>query len=87
MYSFQNIYYSFNLLIRRDPKTNNFKAVLATIRQLLNTEFVVPDWLHDLILGYGEPNAAHYKSYFFLNNLHHKLCLYVWKISGKNECV
>lgn len=61
-YSFQNIYYSFNLLIRRDPKTNNFKAVLATIRQLLNTEFVVPDWLHDLILGYGEPNAAHYKS-------------------------
>ncbi|VBB25993.1 unnamed protein product [Acanthocheilonema viteae] len=57
-----NIYYSFNLLIRRDPKTNNFKAVLATIRQLLNTEFVVPDWLHDLILGYGEPNAAHYKS-------------------------
>lgn len=62
VYLFQNIYYSFNLLIRRDPKTNNFKAVLATIRQLLNTEFVVPDWLHDLILGYGEPNAAHYKS-------------------------
>ncbi|VDN48433.1 unnamed protein product [Gongylonema pulchrum] len=57
-----NIYYSFNLIIRRDPKTNNFKAVLGTIRQLLNTEFVVPDWLHDLILGYGEPNAAHYKS-------------------------
>uniref|UniRef100_A0A915PS17 Intron-binding protein aquarius n=1 Tax=Setaria digitata TaxID=48799 RepID=A0A915PS17_9BILA len=57
-----NIYYSFNLLIRRDPKTNNFKAVLSTIRQLLNTEFVVPEWLHDLILGYGEPNAAHYKS-------------------------
>ncbi|KHN88639.1 Intron-binding protein aquarius [Toxocara canis] len=56
------VYYSFNLIIRRDPKTNNFKAVLATIRQLLNTECVVPDWLHDLILGYGEPNAAHYKT-------------------------
>uniref|UniRef100_A0A0M3I3F3 AAA_11 domain-containing protein n=1 Tax=Ascaris lumbricoides TaxID=6252 RepID=A0A0M3I3F3_ASCLU len=58
----EEVYYSFNLIIRRDPKTNNFKAVLATIRQLLNTECVVPDWLHDLILGYGEPNAAHYKS-------------------------
>uniref|UniRef100_A0A915BBL4 Intron-binding protein aquarius n=2 Tax=Parascaris univalens TaxID=6257 RepID=A0A915BBL4_PARUN len=57
----EEVYYSFNLIIRRDPKTNNFKAVLATIRQLLNTECVVPDWLHDLILGYGEPNAAHYK--------------------------
>lgn len=54
------IYFTFNLVIRRDPKTNNFKAVLATIRQLLNTECVVPDWLHDLILGYGEPDTAHY---------------------------
>ncbi|MFH4976082.1 hypothetical protein AB6A40_002791 [Gnathostoma spinigerum] len=58
----EDVYYTFNLLIRRDPKTNNFKAVLATMRQLLNTECVVPDWLRDLILGYGEPNAAHYKS-------------------------
>lgn len=21
---------------------------------------MVPDWLHDLILGYGEPDSAHY---------------------------
>ncbi|KAL3124777.1 hypothetical protein niasHT_001614 [Heterodera trifolii] len=55
-----DVYFTFNLVIRRDPKTNNFKAVLATIRQLLNTECVVPDWLHDLILGYGEPDTAHY---------------------------
>uniref|UniRef100_A0A7E4VRV5 Intron-binding protein aquarius n=1 Tax=Panagrellus redivivus TaxID=6233 RepID=A0A7E4VRV5_PANRE len=54
------IYESLNLVIRRDPKTNNFKAVLSTIRQLLNTDFVVPDWLQDLILGYGEPDSAHY---------------------------
>ncbi|VDD93074.1 unnamed protein product [Enterobius vermicularis] len=58
----EDVYYTFNLLIRRDPKTNNFKAVLYTIRQLLNTECVVPDWLHDLILGYGDPSAANYKS-------------------------
>ena len=54
------VYYSLNLVIRRDPKTNNFKAVLSTIKQLLNTDFVVPDWLQDLILGYGEPDSAHY---------------------------
>uniref|UniRef100_A0A0K0D9B0 Intron-binding protein aquarius n=1 Tax=Angiostrongylus cantonensis TaxID=6313 RepID=A0A0K0D9B0_ANGCA len=34
----EDIYYTFNLVVRRDPKTNNFKAVLATMRQLLNTE-------------------------------------------------
>nr|CAD2122801.1 unnamed protein product [Meloidogyne enterolobii] len=56
----EDIYFSFNLVIRRDPKSNNFKSVLATIRQLLNTECVVPDWLLDLILGYGEPDIAHY---------------------------
>uniref|UniRef100_A0A914HES8 Intron-binding protein aquarius n=1 Tax=Globodera rostochiensis TaxID=31243 RepID=A0A914HES8_GLORO len=55
-----DVYFTFNLVVRRDPKTNNFRAVLATIRQLLNTECVVPDWLHDLILGYGEPDTAHY---------------------------
>uniref|UniRef100_A0A8R1DM74 Intron-binding protein aquarius n=1 Tax=Caenorhabditis japonica TaxID=281687 RepID=A0A8R1DM74_CAEJA len=55
-----DIYYSFNLLVRRDSKTNNFKAVLQTIRELLNTECVVPDWLTDVILGYGEPDSAHY---------------------------
>ncbi|KAK0408994.1 hypothetical protein QR680_004283 [Steinernema hermaphroditum] len=56
----EDVYYTFNLIVRRDPKSNNFKAVLSTIRQLLNTECVVPDWLHELILGHGEPDAAHY---------------------------
>lgn len=50
----------FNILMRRKPKENNFKAVLETIRELMNTECVVPDWLHDIILGYGDPGAAHY---------------------------
>uniref|UniRef100_A0A914V800 Intron-binding protein aquarius n=3 Tax=Plectus sambesii TaxID=2011161 RepID=A0A914V800_9BILA len=56
----EDLYETFNLLVRRDAKSNNFKAVLDTMRQLLNTECVVPDWLHDLILGYGEPDAAQY---------------------------
>lgn len=26
----------------------------------MNTECVVPEWLHDIILGYGDPGSAHY---------------------------
>ena len=55
-----DIYDSFNIFMRRNPKENNFKAVLDTIRTLMNTQCVVPDWLHDVFLGYGDPGAAHY---------------------------
>jgi len=37
--------------------------VLETIRDLMNTECVIPDWLHNIILGYGDPGAAHYTKY------------------------
>merc|ERR1719320_2335660 len=56
----EDVYSSFNILLRRKPKENNFKAVLETIRDLMNTTCVVPDWLHDIILGYGDPASAHY---------------------------
>ncbi|KAK7100268.1 RNA helicase aquarius-like [Littorina saxatilis] len=56
----EDVYETFNVILRRKPKENNFKAVLETIRDLMNTNCVVPDWLHDLILGYGNPDAAHY---------------------------
>ena len=46
------MYYSFD-----------FQAVLETIRDLMNTNCVVPEWLHDIILGYGDPGAAHYSKY------------------------
>ncbi|VDM70435.1 unnamed protein product [Strongylus vulgaris] len=36
------------------------------MRQLLNTECVVPDWLTDVVLGYGEPDSAHYSK---MNNV------------------
>ena len=63
-------YESFNLIVRRKPKENNFKAVLATIRGLMNTHCVVPEWLHDVLLGYGDPGAAHYsKLARTINNL------------------
>ncbi|CAG0879509.1 unnamed protein product [Cyprideis torosa] len=56
----EDVYETFNILLRRKPKENNFKAVLETIRELLNTEFVIPEWLHDILLGYGDPDSAHY---------------------------
>ena len=56
----EDVYSTFNVLMRRKPKENNFKAVLETIRDLMNTACVVPDWLHDIILGYGDPASAHY---------------------------
>jgi hypothetical protein len=38
-----DIYTTFNLLIRRQAKENNFKAVLETMRDLMNTECVLFD--------------------------------------------
>jgi len=53
----EDVYGSFNLLIRRKPKENNFKAVLETIRDLMNTNTntAVPRWLNDIFLGYEDP--------------------------------
>lgn len=56
----EDVYKTFNIIMRRKPKENNFKAVLETIRSLMNTECVVPDWLHDIVLGHGDPGSAHY---------------------------
>ena len=55
-------YAGFSLIVRRKPEENNFKAVLETIRDLMNARCVVPDWLHDVILGFGDPAAAHYSN-------------------------
>ncbi|BDA47113.1 probable NFX1-type zinc finger-containing protein 1 at C-terminar half [Coccomyxa sp. Obi] len=56
----EDVYSSFNLLMRRKPKENNFKAVLESIRDLMNEDTVLPEWLHDIFLGYGDPAAAQY---------------------------
>ncbi|KAI0220204.1 RNA helicase aquarius [Lamellibrachia satsuma] len=60
MQGHEDVYDAFNIILRRKPKENNFKAVLETIRDLMNTDCVVPNWLHDIVLGYGDPGAAHY---------------------------
>jgi len=56
----EDLYSTFNLLMRRKPKENNFKAVLESMRDLMNEATVVPPWLHDTFLGYGDPAAAQY---------------------------
>ena len=58
-------YESFNLLLRRDPAKNNFKAVLETTRALLNqpaSRLPLPHWLWNVLLGRGNPAAAHYNA-------------------------
>ncbi len=57
-----DVYAGLNLLVRRKPKENNFKAILECIRDLMNEHTAVPDWLHDIFLGYGDPAAAHYRN-------------------------
>ena len=53
-----DVYSSLNVLMRRRPKENNFKSILECIRDLMNADAPVPDWLHDVFLGYGDPAAA-----------------------------
>jgi len=48
------IYSDFQLIIRRKPKENNFKSILATISDLMNEKLELPEFLNELILGYGE---------------------------------
>jgi intron-binding protein aquarius len=54
----ENVYGTFNILMRRKPKENNFKAILESIRDLMNETCIVPEWLHNIFLGYGNPSAA-----------------------------
>ncbi|KAG2235903.1 P-loop containing nucleoside triphosphate hydrolase protein [Thamnidium elegans] len=55
-----DIHQTFNILVRRKPQENNFKAVLETIRDLMQSDLVVPEWLQKVFLGYGDPASAHY---------------------------
>ncbi|KAI9480442.1 MAG: AAA domain-containing protein [Benjaminiella poitrasii] len=57
-----DIHPTFNILVRRRPQENNFKSVLETIRDLMQTHLVMPDWLQKVFLGYGDPAGAHYRN-------------------------
>jgi intron-binding protein aquarius len=53
-------------VVRRHGRENNFKSVLETIRGLMegagSIGRVIPPWLQSVLLGYGDPKSASYKS-------------------------
>eukprot|EP01091_Cochliopodium_minus_P018586 TRINITY_DN7576_c0_g1_i1.p1 TRINITY_DN7576_c0_g1~~TRINITY_DN7576_c0_g1_i1.p1 ORF type:complete len:1581 (+),score=553.90 TRINITY_DN7576_c0_g1_i1:419-4744(+) len=53
-------YTTFNCLMKRKRKENNFKAVLQTMKTMINQvsdqTISIPDWFKDVFLGYGDPN-------------------------------
>jgi intron-binding protein aquarius len=63
-----DVYQTFNLVVRRHGRENNFKAVLETIRGLMkggsNSMYrSIPSWLMPVLLGYGgDPSAATFTS-------------------------
>ncbi|KAJ1972819.1 hypothetical protein H4R35_004465 [Dimargaris xerosporica] len=55
-----DVYETFNVLVRRKPEENNFKAVLETMRDLMQSHTTLPAWLQSVFLGYGDPASTHY---------------------------
>ncbi|PVU85362.1 hypothetical protein BB560_007046 [Smittium megazygosporum] len=53
-----HIYSSFNILIRRKAKENNFKSVLSSIIQLMQSQNPVPTWIYNTLIGFGDPRLS-----------------------------
>lgn len=54
----QGVHGALNVVVRRRPQQNNFKAVLDTIRGMMTSSLVLPEWLSTAFLGYGDPHTA-----------------------------
>lgn len=55
-----DIYESFNVVVRRRGRENNFKPILESIRSLTLSDVPLASWLHEVFLGYGDPAGATY---------------------------
>ncbi|SOV24563.1 P-loop containing nucleoside triphosphate hydrolase, putative [Plasmodium sp. DRC-Itaito] len=57
-----DIYESFNLLIRRKQKENNFYYILNNIKTLILNpdDAIIPHWVHDIFLGYCDSSIKYY---------------------------
>ncbi|KJP85407.1 hypothetical protein AK88_04946 [Plasmodium fragile] len=57
------IYNSFNLLVRRKQKENNFFYILNNIKTLIMNpdDAVIPFWVHDIFLGYCDGSLKYYQ--------------------------
>lgn len=58
----RSVYDRMNILVRRRPKENNFKAVLSTLRNMMEGGIAFPPWLSEVFLGFGSPDQATYYS-------------------------
>ena len=59
----EDVYTTFNLLVRRHAKENNFKGVLSSIRDILQAkrrDVELPPFLRSVFLGYGDVEASQY---------------------------
>ncbi|KAJ5895369.1 hypothetical protein N7495_007060 [Penicillium taxi] len=54
------VYPLINIVARRKGRENNFKSILETIQKLIVSDIVLPSWLQDIFLGYGDPAGAQY---------------------------
>lgn len=54
----KDVYDSINLIIRRHQRENNFNKILQTIKSLTLSDAVLPSWLQEVYLGFGDPASA-----------------------------
>ena len=57
-FNIEKVYSGFQLLVRRKQKENNFKAILDTIRDLMNINIKLPSWFENVFLGYGDSKGC-----------------------------
>ncbi|KAL7747050.1 hypothetical protein RI367_007546 [Sorochytrium milnesiophthora] len=53
-----DVYATFNILVRRKPQENTFRAVLQTMRSLAADDASLPAWMQTVFLGYGDPASV-----------------------------
>ncbi|OLL23596.1 Intron-binding protein aquarius [Neolecta irregularis DAH-3] len=58
-----DVYAQLNVIMRRKSRQNNFKPILDSIKQLSKADIVLPDWLEEIFLGFGDPTSAHYTKF------------------------
>ncbi|CAD8160547.1 unnamed protein product [Paramecium pentaurelia] len=60
------IYGNFKLLVKRNPKENNFKAILGSIQQVILQKPQLPKFLDEILLGYGVEDIS--SSQYYMKN-------------------
>jgi intron-binding protein aquarius len=60
------VYETLNVVVRRHGRENNFKAILETIKNLMqgvgSINRAIPTWIQPVLLGHGDPRSANFSS-------------------------